>query len=122
MPFDLRRIADAQKKALALVEDAERRRVLEQFIESSGPLVEAAARDALQYLADEINAQIAPGARLRLVQEGTGSYRRWYPSARTHRDDGRWALTVTASLKSSFECPLTLKRRRLKRPRRLELP
>ena len=71
MSFDLRRIAEAQKKALALVENAERRRILEQFVESSGPLVEAAARDALQELANEINAQLAPGARVRLVQEGS---------------------------------------------------
>ena len=70
MPFDLRRIAAAQKKTLALIENPERRQILEQFIENSGPLVEAAARDALQELADEINAQLAPDSRLRLVQDG----------------------------------------------------
>ena len=71
MSFDLRRIAEAQKKALALVENPERRRILEQFVESSGLLVEAAARDAVQELADEITAQLIPGARVRLVQEGS---------------------------------------------------
>ena len=71
MPVDLRTIAEAQRKSLSLVENPERRRTLEQFIESSGPLVEAAARDALQVLVEEINAQLAPGARLRLIQEGT---------------------------------------------------
>ena len=71
MPFDLRRIALAQNKALVLVEDVERRRILEQFLASAGPLVEAAVRDELQALVQEINAQLAPGARLRLVQEGS---------------------------------------------------
>ena len=71
MSFDLRRIAEAQKKSVAFVENAEQRRILEQFVESAGALVEAAARDALQELADEINSQLAPGARVRLVQEGS---------------------------------------------------
>ena len=71
MAIEIRAIADAQKKALALVEDPERRRMLEQFLESSAPLIEAAAREALLDLVDEINAQLAPEARLRLIQEGT---------------------------------------------------
>ena len=71
MPIELRTIADAQLKALALIEDPERRRILERFLESSGPLVEAAARDALLTLVQEVNAQLAPVARLRLVQEGS---------------------------------------------------
>ena len=71
MPIDLRTIAEAQKKTLVLIENPERRRMLEQFVENSGPLVEAAARDALQVLVEEVNAQLAPGARLRLIQEGT---------------------------------------------------
>ena len=71
MAIEIRAIADAQKKALALVEDPERRRILEQFLESSAPLIEAAAREALLDLVDEINAQLAPEARLRLIQEGT---------------------------------------------------
>ena len=68
--IDLRRIADAQKKALVLVEDPEKRRNLEQFLESTGPLVEAAVRDAMQELVEGINPQLAPHSRLRLVQEG----------------------------------------------------
>ena len=71
MSFDLRRIAEAQKKALVLVESPDRRQVLEQFLEGSAPLIEAAARDVLQELAEEINDQLAPHARLRLVQEGS---------------------------------------------------
>ena len=71
MPFNFRRITEAQKKALALVENPETKRTLEQFLESSGPLVESATRDELQVLVEEINSQLAPGARLRLVQEGT---------------------------------------------------
>ena len=72
MPIDFRKISEAPKTALLLVEDPERRRILEQFLDSTGKLVEAAARDAVQELVDEINAQLAPGAKLRLVQEGTG--------------------------------------------------
>ena len=71
MPIDFHDIANASKKALNLVDDAERRRVIEEFVESTGPLVEAAARDAFQNLLDEINEQLAPHARIRLIQEGT---------------------------------------------------
>ena len=71
MPIDFRDIANASKKALNLVDDPERRDFLEQFVDSTGPLVEAAARDAFQELLDEINAQLAPHVRLRLIQEGT---------------------------------------------------
>jgi hypothetical protein len=70
MPVDFRDIANASKKALDLVDDPERRRILEQFVDSTGPLVEAAAREAFQELLDEIDAQLAPHMRLRLVQEG----------------------------------------------------
>ena len=71
MPFDLRRIVEAQKKALDLVENPERREALERFLDSSGPLAESAARDALHELVEEINGQLAPHARVRLVQEGS---------------------------------------------------
>lgn len=71
MPIDFRDIANASKKALDLVDDPERRRILEQFVDSTGPLVEAAARDAFQELLDEIDSQLAPHVRLRLIQEGT---------------------------------------------------
>jgi predicted HicB family RNase H-like nuclease len=71
MLIDFHDIADASKKALDLVDDAERRRFLEQYLDSTGPLVEAAARNAFQNLLDEINDQLAPHARIRLIQEGT---------------------------------------------------
>ena len=71
MPFDLRKIVEAQKKALALVENPEKRETLERFLESSGPLVESAVRDALYELVEEMNGQLAPHARVRLVQEGS---------------------------------------------------
>ena len=71
MPMDLREIADAASKALTMVEDSDRRRILEQFLEHTGPIVEAAARDQLQQFVDDINTQLAPHARLRLIQDGT---------------------------------------------------
>ena len=71
MPFDLRKIVEAQKKALALVENPEKREALERFLESSGPLVESAARDAIHELIEEMNDQLAPHSRIRLVQEGS---------------------------------------------------
>lgn len=71
MPLDLRKIVDAQKKALALVENPERREALERFLESSGPLVESAVRDALHEMVEDMNAQLAPYSRIRLVQEGS---------------------------------------------------
>ena len=71
MPFDYREIALASKKALVLVEEPERRRILEEFVDSTASLVEVATREALQSLIEEINVQIAPHNRLRLFQEGT---------------------------------------------------
>jgi hypothetical protein len=71
MPFDLRRIVEAQKKALALVENPEKREAMERFLESSGPLAESATRDAIHEMVEEMNAQLAPHARVRLVQEGS---------------------------------------------------
>ena len=68
MPFDYRGIGAAPKKALTLVEDPERRRLLEEFVDSTAPIVEAAAREAVQELIEDINAQLAPHTRLRLVQ------------------------------------------------------
>ena len=70
MSIDFHDIANASKKALDLVDDTERRHILEQFVDSTGPLVEAAARDAFQTLLDEINNQLAPHARIRLIQKG----------------------------------------------------
>ena len=69
--MDVRTISEAPKRVLNLVEDPEKRRVLEQYLDSAGPLIETALRDALQELVDDINAQLAPQARLRLVQEGS---------------------------------------------------
>jgi predicted HicB family RNase H-like nuclease len=40
-------------------------------LDSTGPLVESEARNAFQNLLDEINDQLAPHARIRLIQEGT---------------------------------------------------
>ena len=55
MYFDYREIAMASKKALVLVEDPERRRVFEEFLDSTAPLVEVATREALQSLIEERN-------------------------------------------------------------------
>ena len=70
MSIDLRRIAEAQKKALVMVETQDSREFLEKFLEGSSPLVEAAARDVLHEFVEEINVQLAPHSRLRLIQEG----------------------------------------------------
>ena len=68
MPIDFRDIPAAARKVLLLVEDPERRKALEQFMDSASPLVESAAREAVQELVEEINAQLAPHAQVRLVQ------------------------------------------------------
>ena len=60
-----------QKKPLALAGNPTKREALEQFLESFVPLVESATRDCLQEMAEEMNAQLAPHARIRLVQEGS---------------------------------------------------
>ena len=70
MPFDFRRIVEIQKKALVLIDNPEKRESLEQFLESTGPLVESAARESLYEIVEEINTQLAPHTRIRLLQEG----------------------------------------------------
>lgn len=70
MPLDYHSIADVPKRALNLVEDCEKRNMLEEFLYSTRPLVEAAAREALQTIAKEINLQLPAQYRLRLIQEG----------------------------------------------------
>ena len=120
MSFDLRRIAEAQKKSVAFVENAEQRRILEQFVESAGALVEAAARDALQELADEINSQLAPGARVRLVQEGSKVVQRSSLLAMIREGHERWLSTVKLSQRSWCGCRRTLKPWRPTRRKRRE--
>ncbi len=71
MPFDYREISQATRKALVLIEDPERRRIIEEFLDSTAPLVEVATSEALQALMEEINAQLGPQNRIRLFQEGT---------------------------------------------------
>ncbi len=92
MPFDYRGIGAASKKALNLVEDPERRRMLEEFVDSTAPLVEAAAREALQELIEEINAQLAPHARLRLVQDGSNLAAEVVPLG--DEQPGAWSLRL----------------------------
>ena len=69
MPIDFRDIPAAARKVLLLVEDAERRKTLEQFLDSASPLVESAAREVVQTLVEEINVQLAPHAQVRLIQD-----------------------------------------------------
>ena len=71
MPFDYHSIADAPKRALNLVEDCEKRNMLEEFVDSTRPLVESAAREALQTIAEDINLQLPPQLKLRLIQGGS---------------------------------------------------
>ena len=47
MPIDFHDIANAPKKALNLVDHTEKRQVLKQFLDSTGPLVEAGRIDAI---------------------------------------------------------------------------
>lgn len=70
MPFDYHKIAASQKKALKIVGDPEHQRILEEFIDGTGYLVESAAIEALQELVGEINSQLTPHVRIRLLQEG----------------------------------------------------
>ena len=88
MPFDLREVANAQKRALALVESPERRRMLEEFLENSGPLVETAARDALQELVNEITPRSHRAAEYVLCRKAPASCPRSYPSPRIVSEAG----------------------------------
>ena len=109
MSFDYREIAMASKKALVLVEDPERRRVLEEFLDSTAPLVEVATREALQSLIEEINAQLGPQNRLRLFQEGTRLVAEVVPlseehiRARIERKEGETVSKLLVRMPSSVK-------------------
>ncbi len=111
MPFDYRGIGAAAKKALTLVEDQERHRMLEEFVDSTAPLVEAAAREAAQELVEEINAQLAPHARLRLVQDGANLVAEVVPLG--DEQPGTWSVRLDSDTVSKvlLRMPSNIKER-----------
>ena len=111
MPFDYRGIGAAAKKALTLVEDPERRRMLEEFVDSTAPLVEGAARDAVQELIEEINAQLAPHTRLRLVQDGSNLVAEVVPLG--DEQPGTWSVRLDSDTVSKvlLRMPSNIKER-----------
>ena len=121
MPIDLSEIAAAPKKALPLIQDAERRRDLAQFVESTAALVVEAARHQVQQLAEEINAGLAPHARVRLVQEGD----RLVAEVVTLNEDHRrsWTFNVDSDVISRvlLRMPSTIKERASEAAQRAEM-
>ena len=65
------------------MEDPQRRELLAHFVDSAGPLAEAAALQALHQMVSEINALLAPQARVRLFQEAGA----WVPEVITTESD-----------------------------------
>ena len=92
MAVQLNTVTESLSRTLSLVEDPQRRELLEQFVNSAGPLAEAAALQALHQMAGEINALLAPQARVRLFQEAGA----WVPEVITTENDSgaEWRLRL----------------------------
>lgn len=83
MAVQLNTVTESLGRTLALVEDPQRRELLQNFVDSAGPLAEAAALQALHQMVSDINALLAPHARVRLFQEAGA----WTPEVITTDDD-----------------------------------
>ena len=57
------------KRVLSLVDDPERRQMLEEFIDCSVPFVQVAVLEAFQSLVQEVNSQLLPAASVSLVDQ-----------------------------------------------------
>ena len=83
MAVHLHTVTESLGRTLALVEDPQRRALLQHFVDSAGPLAEAAALQALHQMVGEINVLLAPQARVRLYQEAGA----WVPEVITTEND-----------------------------------
>ena len=90
MAVQLNTVTESLGRTLALVEDPQRRELLQHFVDSAGPLAEAAALQALHQMVGEINALLAPQARVRLFQEAGA----WKPEVITTEDDSYWRIRI----------------------------
>lgn len=90
MAVQLNTVTESLGRTLGLVEDPERRALLQNFVDSAGPLAEAAALQALHQMVGEINALLAPHSRVRLFQESGA----WRPEVITTEDDSQWRIRI----------------------------
>ena len=90
MAVHLNTVTESLGRTLALVEDPQRRALLQHFVDSAGPLAEAAALQALHQMVGEVNALLAPQARVRLFQEAGA----WVPEVITTEDDSGAAWRI----------------------------
>ena len=90
MAVHLNTVTESLGRTLALVEDPQRRALLQHFVDSAGPLAEAAALQALHQMVGEINTLLAPQARVRLYQEAGA----WVPEVITTEDDSGAAWRI----------------------------
>lgn len=67
--IDYREVSMAGTDLLRLVDDGERRKVLDSFLVLQAPLIEEAIRAQIEELVDEVNAQLPEPYGLRLVHE-----------------------------------------------------
>lgn len=69
MSVNLEEISTAPLKALTLVEDPERRKILKEFLVNVTPFTESATRKFLEQLTREINSRLGSEIQLRLIFE-----------------------------------------------------
>ena len=91
MAVHLNTVTESLGRTLALVEDPQRRALLQHFVDSAGPLAEAAALQALHQMVGEVNALLAPQARVRLFQEAGA----WVPEVIATEDDSARRMADT---------------------------
>lgn len=102
-------IFDALAQPLALVEDEERRRVLERYVEAARVPLERAVFDLLSAAVDEINAAIKDRYEARLTYRPGGLSLEVRPAAGAGASDIAWSLGEGEVEKITIRIPAELK-------------
>ena len=70
MSIKLGEISKSFSIGLALVEDAQKRQFIGEFLAATAPIVEKVASDQIQMFVSDINSQLNPHAKVELIFEG----------------------------------------------------
>ncbi|HXF52182.1 MAG TPA: hypothetical protein VNM43_10925 [Dehalococcoidia bacterium] len=102
-------IFDALKQPLALVEDEDRRRTLERYVDAARIPLERAVFDLLSAVVDEINAAIKDRYEARLTYRPGGLSLEVRPTASAEEPEIAWSLGEGEVEKITIRIPAELK-------------
>lgn len=114
MSVDFEEILLAPSKALNLIEDRDRRKMLEEFLSNVTPYTESATRKFLEQITREINSKLNPQIQLRLNVENSivspevittnqGNQRDWVNSFIEDHNLSNVLLRMPASVKAQVK-------------------